>query len=87
MTIKEIYKPAPACPSIETFEGRLKRGIEDPSGRQARARKALSGKDCLVVGLASTGISVSRFLKECGALVAATDMKDEAALAGIDKGP
>lgn len=38
MTIKEIYKPAPACPSIETFEGRLKRGLKrgakPPSGKE-----------------------------------------------------
>ena len=41
----------------------------------------LKGKKIVVVGLARTGVAVTRFLVERGALVTVTDMKDEAALA------
>jgi UDP-N-acetylmuramoylalanine--D-glutamate ligase len=39
------------------------------------AKEALNGKSTVVVGLASTGISASRFLAKCGARVIATDAK------------
>lgn len=48
------------------------------------AREALSGKKAVVVGLASTGISASRFLKACGAEVVATDSKKLNELSGIE---
>jgi UDP-N-acetylmuramoylalanine--D-glutamate ligase len=41
----------------------------------------LKNKKILVVGLARTGVAVSRFLAERGALVTVTDMKDEEQLA------
>jgi len=45
------------------------------SGCLERAAQALAGRKALVVGLASTGIAASRFLKKCGAAVTATDVK------------
>ncbi|MBI5888819.1 MAG: UDP-N-acetylmuramoyl-L-alanine--D-glutamate ligase [Deltaproteobacteria bacterium] len=48
----------------------------------AREAEGLRGKRCLVVGLASTGISVARFLKRCGAVVTGTDSKALGALPG-----
>ncbi|MBI1910973.1 MAG: UDP-N-acetylmuramoyl-L-alanine--D-glutamate ligase [Deltaproteobacteria bacterium] len=44
-------------------------------GGLRRARQILGGKNALVVGLANTGVSASRFLKKCGAKVTATDMR------------
>ena len=41
----------------------------------------LKNKKILVVGLARTGVAVTRFLAERGALVTVTDMKDHAAVA------
>lgn len=43
----------------------------------------LSGKNILVMGLARTGVACCRFLAGQGARVIATDMRDEAALAGV----
>lgn len=54
------------------------------SSRLDKASRALAGRRCLVAGLASTGISASRFLKRCGALVTATDMKPEAQISGVN---
>ncbi len=48
----------------------------------AAARETLGGKRIIVVGLASTGISASRFLAKCGARVVATDSKALEALPG-----
>ncbi len=45
----------------------------------------LKGKKITVMGLAKTGIASARFLAGHGANVTATDMRDEAALAGILK--
>lgn len=50
----------------------------------AIARETLAGKRAVVVGLAATGISASRFLAGCGAHVVATDAKDSASLPGVD---
>ncbi|GFO56062.1 UDP-N-acetylmuramoylalanine--D-glutamate ligase [Geomonas sp. Red276] len=43
----------------------------------------LAGKNILVVGLARTGVSVTRFLAEQGARVTVTDMRDYDALADV----
>lgn len=48
------------------------------------AVKALAGKRVLVVGLASTGTAVSRFLAGCGALVAGTDLRPLSEIAGAE---
>ncbi|MDP2690475.1 MAG: UDP-N-acetylmuramoyl-L-alanine--D-glutamate ligase [Deltaproteobacteria bacterium] len=47
-----------------------------------RAAQALAGKRTLVAGLARTGVSVARFLKKCGAVVAAYDALPVERLAG-----
>ena len=44
----------------------------------------LRGRNILVVGLARTGISTARFLKERGAIVAATDILPASQIKGID---
>lgn len=43
----------------------------------------LKDKNILVMGLARTGVAVVRFLAKQGAMVTATDMRDEKALAGV----
>jgi len=43
----------------------------------------LNGKNILVMGLARTGVACCRYLAKHGARVTATDMRDEAALAGV----
>jgi UDP-N-acetylmuramoylalanine--D-glutamate ligase len=43
----------------------------------------LSGKKILVVGLARTGVAVTRFLANAGAIVTVSDMRDEDALADV----
>jgi UDP-N-acetylmuramoylalanine--D-glutamate ligase len=48
------------------------------------AKETLKGKRAIVVGLASTGISASRFLAKCGCSVVATDAKAFDALPGAD---
>ncbi|MBI5969803.1 MAG: UDP-N-acetylmuramoyl-L-alanine--D-glutamate ligase [Deltaproteobacteria bacterium] len=48
-----------------------------------RAASVFSGRKTLVVGLASTGLSCSRFLAKCGASVVATDMKPASSLPGV----
>ncbi|TAN60087.1 UDP-N-acetylmuramoyl-L-alanine--D-glutamate ligase [bacterium] len=47
--------------------------------------KKTIGRSFLVVGLASTGIAVSRFLVKCGARVIGTDMRDISALPGASE--
>ncbi|MDD2850719.1 MAG: UDP-N-acetylmuramoyl-L-alanine--D-glutamate ligase [Desulfuromonadaceae bacterium] len=42
-----------------------------------------TNKQILVVGLAKTGVASARFLAAHGALVTATDMRDESSLAGV----
>ena len=59
----------------EAFEARG--GVEDP-------REALKGVRALVVGLARTGLSVSRFLSRCGASVTATDIRPSGDLPGVE---
>jgi UDP-N-acetylmuramoylalanine--D-glutamate ligase len=48
------------------------------------AKETLGGKSVVVVGLASTGISASRFLAKSGAKVIATDAKAAEILPGVD---
>ncbi|CAG1066371.1 UDP-N-acetylmuramoylalanine--D-glutamate ligase [uncultured bacterium] len=48
------------------------------------AKETLKGKRAIVVGLASTGISASRFLAKCGCAVVATDAKAFDALPGVE---
>jgi UDP-N-acetylmuramoylalanine--D-glutamate ligase len=48
------------------------------------AKETLNGKIAVVVGLASTGISASRFLAKCGASVIATDAKAAEGLPGVE---
>lgn len=57
------------------------RGIS--GGGMKRATAVFSGRKTLVVGLASTGVSCSRFLVKCGASVIATDMKPASELPGV----
>lgn len=44
-------------------------------GGLKRAKEVFAGRKAIVVGLASTGVSASRFLAKCGAAVIATDAK------------
>ncbi len=56
--------------------------IVKQDGCLKKAAEALAGKRALVVGLASTGIAAARFLKKCGAVVTASDVKPIAGLKG-----
>ncbi|MBI5238225.1 MAG: UDP-N-acetylmuramoyl-L-alanine--D-glutamate ligase [Deltaproteobacteria bacterium] len=47
------------------------------------AQAVISGQRALVMGLASTGAAAAKFLKKCGAVVAATDMRKEQELESI----
>lgn len=44
----------------------------------------LSGRRALVVGLGRTGVAAARFLKRCGAVVTATDIRPESGLRGTE---
>ncbi|MEK7772974.1 MAG: hypothetical protein AAB307_01395, partial [Deltaproteobacteria bacterium] len=57
--------------------------IAKESGCLERAARVLAGRKALVVGLASTGIAASRFLKKCGAAVTATDVKPLSGLGDV----
>jgi UDP-N-acetylmuramoylalanine--D-glutamate ligase len=58
--------------------------FEKKGGGMERAIACLSGINALVVGIASTGISCSRFLRKSGAIVTATDSRPEHELKGLD---
>ncbi len=60
-------------------------GAKETMGGLKRAAAVFSGRKTLVVGLASTGVSCSRFLAKCGASVVATDMKPASELPGAIK--
>lgn len=59
-------------------------GISPYAPSVKREWGGVRGRNILVVGLARTGISTARFLKERGAIVAATDILPASQIKGID---
>ena len=65
-------------PQVQLVEAALKQ-----HNRACDEIMNLKNKNILVMGLARTGVACCRFLANQGAQVTATDMRDEAALAGV----